>query len=139
MGLSLPVFPLGWQPDLPDGLVTGAAVVLLYGMSGGGGNMRKVFCGTWSFILQTSFFLPTHLPGWCQWRLAYAAGLVLVTLGWHHTLSEGVALQAQGLLTLLVLSGFLMGCGARLGIGRLGPLQCRTQRPGARPAHKGLR
>jgi uncharacterized protein len=117
MDISLTLFPLGWQHYLLGGLVIGAGVALLFAMTGLVGGMSTVFSSTWSFFLRRPFFQQSRLTDSRVWRLVYAAGLVLGALVWRFGVSDGSALQTEVPAGLLLVGGFLVGYGARLGNG----------------------
>ena len=52
-----------------------------------------------------------------QWRLVYAAGVVLGALVWRFALNDGQAQSTSVPVWQLLLGGFLVGYGARLGNG----------------------
>lgn len=61
MNLSLFLFPLGWQHDLLGGLIIGLGTSLL-------------------FVLRRPFFQQARFVESRDWRLVYAAGLILGAL-----------------------------------------------------------
>lgn len=111
------LFPLGWQHYLLGGLLIGAGVVLLFALTGLVGGMSTVFSSTWSFVSKRAFFQQPRLRGSRVWRLVYAAGLVLGAALWWFTLSDGTPLRTEVPAGLLLVGGFLVGYGARLGNG----------------------
>lgn len=117
MDSTLTLFPLGWSHYLLGGLAIGAGVALLYAFTGLIGGMSTVFSSTWSFVLQRAFFQQPRLSGSRVRRLVYAAGLVLGAALWWFTLSDGAPLRTEVPAALLLVGGFLVGYGARLGNG----------------------
>lgn len=111
------LFPLGWQHYLLGGLTIGAGVALLYLFNGWVGGMSTVFSSTWSFVSRKSFFQQARLVDSRQWRLVYAAGVVLGALVWRFALNDGQAQSTSVPVWQLLLGGFLVGYGARLGNG----------------------
>jgi len=110
------LFPLGWRHYLLGGLCIGAGVGLLYLLTGLVGGMSTVFSSTWSYLVRRPFFQQARFTGSRQWRLVYAAGLVLGALLWWWLLGDGAA--GTGLPAWqLAAGGFLVGYGARLGNG----------------------
>lgn len=117
MNPSLFPFPLGWQHYLTGGLLIGAGVALLYATTGRIGGMSSVFSSTWSYVVQRPYFQKLDLAGSRNWRLVYAAGLIAGALvwwlGWAGGAPQATAVPAWQLLV----GGFLVGYGARLGDG----------------------
>jgi uncharacterized membrane protein YedE/YeeE len=111
------LFPFGWQHYLLGGLTIGAGVALLYLFNGWVGGMSTVFSSTWSFVSRRSFFQEARLVDSRQWRLVYAAGVVLGALVWRFALNDGQAQSTSVPVWQLLLGGFLVGYGARLGNG----------------------
>jgi uncharacterized membrane protein YedE/YeeE len=111
------LFPFGWQHYLLGGLTIGAGVALLYLFNGWVGGMSTVFSSTWSFVSRRSFFQQARLVDSRQWRLVYAAGVVLGALVWRFALNDGQAQSTSVPVWQLLLGGFLVGYGARLGMG----------------------
>lgn len=111
------LFPLGWQHYLLGGLLIGAGVALLFVFTGLIGGMSTVFSSTWSWVVQRPFFQQERLTGSRNWRLVYAAGLVLGALVWWLGFGNGVAQVTSVPVWQLVVGGFLVGYGARLGNG----------------------
>jgi uncharacterized protein len=110
-------FPFGWQHYLLGGLTIGAGVALLYLFNGWVGGMSTVFSSTWSFVSRKSFFQQARLVDSRHWRLVYAAGVVLGALVWRFALNDGQAQSTSVPVWQLLLGGFLVGYGARLGNG----------------------
>jgi uncharacterized membrane protein YedE/YeeE len=111
------LFPFGWQHYLLGGLTIGAGVALLYLFNGWVGGMSSVFSSTWSFVSRRAFFQQVRLVDSRQWRLVYAAGVVLGALVWRFALNDGQAQSTSVPVWQLLLGGFLVGYGARLGNG----------------------
>jgi uncharacterized membrane protein YedE/YeeE len=118
MELSLTnLFPLGWQHYLLGGLLIGAGVSLLFMFTGLVGGMSTVFTSSWSFVSRRPFFQQARFTGSRGWRLVYAAGLVLGALVWWLVFSDGTPLSTGVPVWMLLLGGFFVGYGARLGNG----------------------
>ena len=111
------LFPFGWQHYLLGGLTIGTGVALLYLFNGWVGGMSTVFSSTWSFVSRKSFFQQARLVDSRHWRLVYAAGVVLGALVWRFALNDGQAQSTSVPVWQLLLGGFLVGYGARLGNG----------------------
>jgi uncharacterized membrane protein YedE/YeeE len=117
MTLIETLFPLGWQHYLLGGLTIGTGVALLYLCNGWVGGMSTVFSSSWSYLFQRPFFQQERFLSSRQWRLVYAAGVVLGALVWRHTLADGQAQTTSVPVWQLLVGGFLVGYGARLGNG----------------------
>jgi uncharacterized membrane protein YedE/YeeE len=117
MHLISELFPLGWQHYLFGGLIIGSGVSLLFVLTGLVGGMSTVFSSSWSFVLRTPFFHQIRFTSSRGWRLVYAAGLVLGALVWWLLLGSGAPLRTEVPVGLLLLGGFFVGYGARLGNG----------------------
>ncbi len=109
-------FPNGFGHYLAGGLIIGAAVGLLFVMTGLIGGMSTVFSSTWSFFSKQPFFQQECLTGSRCWRLAYAAGLVLGGLAWMGW-SASAPWQTGVTWWQLAAGGFLVGFGARMSNG----------------------
>jgi hypothetical protein len=117
MTLIETLFPLGWQHYLLGGLTIGAGVALLYLFNGWVGGMSSVFSSSWSFVSKRSFFQQTRFIHTRNWRLVYALGVVLGALVWRFALANGEAQHTSVPVWQLLIGGFLVGYGARLGNG----------------------
>ena len=117
MDSTLSLFPLGWQHYLLGGLFIGAGVALLFVFTGLVGGMSSVFSSTWSYLLRQPYFQQARYTGSRGWRLVYAAGLVLGALLWWLVFSDGTPLTTEVPVWALLVGGFLVGYGARLGNG----------------------
>ncbi|PZN85099.1 MAG: hypothetical protein DM484_01780 [Candidatus Methylumidiphilus alinenensis] len=109
-------FPNGIAHYLAGGLIIGSAVGLLFITTGLIGGMSTVYSSTWSYFSQQPFFQQATLIYSRQWRLAYAAGLVLGGIIWLAWSGAGTW-QTGVPVWQLVLGGFLIGFGARLSNG----------------------
>ena len=117
MTLIETLFPLGWQHYLLGGLTIGAGVALLYLFNGWVGGMSTVFSSSWSYLFQRLFFQQARFLTSRHWRLVYAAGVALGALVWRFALADGEAQHTSVPIWQLLLGGFLVGYGARLGNG----------------------
>lgn len=111
------LYPLGWQHYLLGGLLIGAGTALLFVLTGRIGGMSTVFSSTWSFVVQRPFFQQTRFVSSRAWRLVYAAGLILGALLWWQGFADGAAQSTRVPVWQLLLGGFFVGYGARLGNG----------------------
>ena len=110
-------FPLGWQHYLVGGLLIGTGVALLFVVTGLIGGMSTVFTSTWSWVIQKPFFHELRFTGSRVWRLVYAAGLMLGALVWWLGVAGGTTQTTSIPVWQLLVGGFLVGYGARLGNG----------------------
>jgi uncharacterized membrane protein YedE/YeeE len=117
MTLIETLFPLGWQHYLLGGLTIGAGVALLYLFNGWVGGMSSVFSSSWSLVSKWAFFQQSRFINTRQWRLVYALGVVLGALVWRFALAGGEAQHTSVPVWQLLVGGFLVGYGARLGNG----------------------
>ena len=111
------LFPFGWQHYLLGGVLIGSGVALLYVFNGWVGGMSTVFSSSWSYLLKRPFFQQSRLADTRAWRLIYALGVVLGALVWRVFLSDGSAQTTSVPVWQLLVGGFLVGYGARLGDG----------------------
>jgi uncharacterized membrane protein YedE/YeeE len=107
--------PNGWEHYLTGGLLIGAGVALLFVAVGLVGGMSSFFPAVLSWFVDAPAFRRAALLESRGWRLAYAFGLVagaalFVRLG-------GAPTHTQVAPWRLLLGGFLVGYGARLGGG----------------------
>jgi uncharacterized membrane protein YedE/YeeE len=79
--------------------------------------MSTVFSSSWSFVLKRDFFRQDRFLNTRNWRLIYALGVVLGALVWRFALAGGEAQHTSVPAWQLLLGGFLVGYGARLGNG----------------------
>jgi uncharacterized membrane protein YedE/YeeE len=117
MNLSLSLFPLGWQHYLLGGLFVGAGAALLFVLTGRIGGMSTVFSSTWSYVVQRPFFQRRRFVNSRGWRLVYALGLILGALVWWLVFAGGVREATAVPVWQLLVGGFFVGYGARLGNG----------------------
>jgi uncharacterized membrane protein YedE/YeeE len=117
MNLSLSLFPLGWQHYLLGGLFVGAGAALLFVLTGRIGGMSTVFSSTWSYVVQRPFFQQRRFVDSRGWRLVYALGLILGALVWWLVFAGGVREATAVPVWQLLVGGFFVGYGARLGNG----------------------
>ena len=111
------LFPFGWAHYLLGGLAIGTGVALLFVCTGLVGGMSSVFSSTWSYLLRTPYFQQTRYTDTRGWRLVYAAGLIIGALVWWLGFSDGTPLHTEVPTWALVVGGFFVGYGARLGNG----------------------
>ena len=117
MNLGVTLFPLGWQHYLLGGLLIGAGAALLFVLTGRIGGMSTVFSSTWSYLVQRSFFQQRRFVDSRSWRLVYALGLILGALVWWLGFAGGKPEATAVPVWQLLVGGFFVGYGARLGNG----------------------
>ena len=117
MNSSFVFFPHGWQHYLLGGTLIGTGVALLFVMTGRIGGMSTVFSSTWSFLLRQPFFQQARLVDSRNWRLVYALGLMLGALVWWLGWAGGAPQATTVPAWQLLVGGFFVGYGARLGNG----------------------
>lgn len=111
------LFPNGWAHYLAGGLLIGSGVSLLFALTGLIGGMSSVYSSTWSWVVRTPFFQQPRLVNSRQWRLAYAAGLIVGAALWWIALGDGTRVSVDLSPARLVVGGVLVGYGARLSRG----------------------
>ncbi len=109
--------PFGWTHYLAGGLCIGAGVALLYVLTGLVGGMSSVYSSTWSYLVRRPFFQQPTLAGSRDWRLAYAAGLILGAATWWLLFGNGARVAVSIPWWQLFGGGLLVGYGARLSRG----------------------
>jgi len=117
MNIFPSLFPLGWQHYLLGGILIGTGTALLFVLTGRIGGMSTVFSSTWSFVVRRPFFQQARFVGSRGWRLVYALGLVVGALVWWLGFAGGAAQTTQVPPWQLLVGGFLVGYGSRLGNG----------------------
>jgi len=108
-------FPNGILHYLLGGLLIGGGTALIFVGAGQVGGMSGIYSSVWSWFSRAPHFQQPRIRGSRDWRLAYAAGLLLGALLW-------LALAGQPWQTAvepwqLLLGGFIGGFGARLSNG----------------------
>lgn len=111
------LFPFGWGHYLAGGMLIGAGVALLFVCTGLVGGMSTVFSSTWSFVVQRPFFQQARFTESRNWRLVYAAGLILGAFLWWSFLSDHTPGSTRVPAWQLLVGGLLVGYGARRGNG----------------------
>ena len=117
MSITQSLFPLGWQHYLLGGLCVGAGAALLFVLTGRIGGMSSVFSSTWSYVVRRPFFQQPRYLDSRLWRLVYAAGLILGAFAWWLGFAGGAAQATAVPAWQLLVGGFFVGYGARLGNG----------------------
>jgi len=76
-----------------------------------------VFSSSWSYLVQRPFFQQGRFVDSRGWRLVYALGLILGALVWWLGFAGGVREATAVPAWQLLVGGFFVGYGARLGNG----------------------
>lgn len=79
--------------------------------------MSSVYSSTWSYIVDRPFFQQPRLVNSRQWRLAYAAGLIVGALVWWIVFADGVRVAVAIPPWQLAIGGVLVGYGSRMSRG----------------------
>lgn len=108
-------FPMGLAHYLIGGLAIGAAIGLLYLLTGLVGGMSTLFSATWSYVSNAPGFQREALLKSRAWRLVYAAGLILGALIYLVLTGESFVTAVSP--WRLLIGGLLIGFGARLSNG----------------------
>src|SRR5690348_624442 len=90
-------------------------MALLFASTGLIGGMSTVFTTVWSFFSAAPYFRQERFMSSRNWRLVYAAGIILGALAWMLTM--GAPLKTSVPWWQLALGGFIAGFGARLANG----------------------
>lgn len=117
MNLLPSLFPLGWQHYLIGGVFLGLGAGLLFVMTGHVGGMSTVFSSTWSYVVRRPFFRQRRFVVSRGWRLVYALGLIVGAFVWWLGLAGARAQATAVPAWQLLVGGFLVGYGSRLGHG----------------------
>jgi uncharacterized membrane protein YedE/YeeE len=110
------LFPLGLSHYITGGLLIGLGVSLLFVVTGLVGGASSVYSSVWSYFSKISFFQQEQHIKSRQWRLVYAAGLILGAFIWLSLPGSEVTITNVS-WGQLAIGGFLAGFGARLGNG----------------------
>lgn len=111
------LFPLGWLHYALGGLLVGLGTALLFVFTGRIGGMSSVFSSSWSWLVDRPYFQAARYLQTRGWRLVYAAGLVVGALVWWLGFTDGTPLATKVPAWQLLVGGFCVGYGARLGNG----------------------
>jgi uncharacterized protein len=110
------LFPNGYFHYLVGGLLIGAGVSFLFIATGLIGGVSTFFSAMWSFLSRQPFFRQERFIATRNWRLTYAAGLVLGAAIWFFTAGAAPVVTAVTWWQL-ALGGLIAGFGARLSNG----------------------
>lgn len=109
------LFPLGIEHYLVGGIFIGLGVSFLFISTGLIGGMSSFFTTSLSFVSSWSYFNQADFISSRNWRLVYAAGLVIGAAFWCFFFGE--SFQTSVSWWQLSLGGFIAGFGARLSNG----------------------
>jgi len=111
------MFPLGVTSYILGGVVIGLAVSLVYILTGLHATQSSLFSSTLSYFSKVPFFnRKTYLES-REWRLYFAAGVILGALLYTVTISPDGFWTTSVQWWRLLLGGFLVGFGTRLSSG----------------------
>ncbi len=111
------MFPLGVTSYILGGIVIGLAVSFVYILTGLHATQSSLFSSTLSYFSKVPFFnRKTYLES-REWRLYFAAGVVLGALLYTVTISPDGFWTTSVQWWRLLLGGFLVGFGTRLSSG----------------------
>jgi len=111
------MFPLGVTSYILGGVVIGLAVSFVYVLTGLHATQSSLFSSTLSYFSKVPFFnRKTYLDS-REWRLYFAAGVILGALLYTVTISPDGFWTTSVQWWRLLLGGFLVGFGTRLSSG----------------------
>jgi uncharacterized membrane protein YedE/YeeE len=111
------MFPLGVTSYILGGVVIGIAVSFVYILTGLHATQSSLFSSTLSYFSKVPFFnRKTYLES-REWRLYFAAGVILGALLYTVTISPDGFWTTSVQWWRLLLGGFLVGFGTRLSSG----------------------
>ena len=111
------MFPLGVTSYVLGGLIIGLAVSFVYILTGLHATQSSLFSSTLSYFSKVPFFnRKTYLES-REWRLYFAAGVILGALLYTVTVSPDGFWTTSVQWWRLLLGGFLVGFGTRLSSG----------------------
>jgi uncharacterized membrane protein YedE/YeeE len=111
------IFPNGELHYLAGGLLIGAGVGVLFVFTGLIGGASTVFSSSWSYLVKRPFFQQARFVDSRDWRLVYAAGMMLGALLWWLVLGPYTGVQTTVPWWQLLAGGAIAGFGARLANG----------------------
>jgi hypothetical protein len=116
MGSLDVLFPNGINHYIVGGLFIGLGVSFLYVVTGLVGGMSSLYSAVWSYGSSIAFFQKDSHVKSRQWRLVYAAGLLVGAFVWQALPDSDFAVTSVSTGQLLF-GGFIAGFGARYGNG----------------------
>lgn len=111
------MFPLGITSYLIGGVLIGLGVSFVYVLTGLHATQSSLFSSTLSYFSKVPFFnRKTYLES-REWRLYFAAGVILGALIYTVTISPEGFWSTSVQWWRLIIGGFLVGFGTRLSSG----------------------
>jgi uncharacterized membrane protein YedE/YeeE len=111
------MFPLGIYPYIFGGLIIGLGVAFVYVTTGLHSTQSSFFSTTISYFSKIPYFQRKTYLDSREWRLFFAAGVILGALIYTVTFSPDGFWTTSVQLWRLLLGGFLVGFGTRLSSG----------------------
>jgi uncharacterized membrane protein YedE/YeeE len=111
------MFPLGLTQYIVGGALIGIAVASVYILTGIHATQSTFFVSTLSYFVKLPYFQRISYIRSREWRLFFAAGVMLGALIYTLTISPDGFWVTSIPLWRLVLGGFLVGFGTRLSSG----------------------
>jgi hypothetical protein len=111
------MFPLGIWPYIIGGLIIGIGVSFVYILTGIHSTQSSLFSTTMSYFSKIPYFQRKAYLESREWRLYFAAGVVLGAVIYTLTVSPDGWWTTSVQLWRLVIGGFLVGFGTRLSSG----------------------
>ena len=111
------MFPLGIGPYITGGLIIGIGVSFVYILTGIHSTQSSLFSTTMSYFSKIPYFQRKAYLESREWRLYFAAGVVLGAVIYTLTVSPDGWWTTSVQLWRLVIGGFLVGFGTRLSSG----------------------
>ena len=111
------MFPIGVYPYVIGGLIIGVGVAIVYILTGLHATQSSFFSTTISYFSKMPYFQRKSNLESREWRLYFAAGVILGALIYTLTVSPDGFWVTSVQWWRLVLGGFLVGFGTRLSSG----------------------
>lgn len=111
------MFPLGIYPYVVGGLIIGVGVAFVYITTGFHGTQSSFFSTTISYFSKIPYFQRKTYIDSREWRLFFAAGVILGALIYTITISPDGFWVTSVQWWRLLIGGFLVGFGTRLSSG----------------------
>lgn len=111
------MFPLGIYPYIIGGLIIGLSVSFSYILTGIHSTQSSLFSTTLSYFTKIPYFQRKTYLDSREWRLFFAAGVILGALIYTITVSSDGFWVSSVQWWRLIVGGFLVGFGTRLSSG----------------------